>query len=363
VRIALAHSTYWPEVRRGSERVVHDLGVVLARRGHDVTVITSHRHRPTRSAEEGVEVVRAWRPPHLRALDRYEYHIENVPNVIYHVARGRFELVHAFFTSDGWAATRLRRTPVVFSLHGIPTRQGVVGRRHRLRMLTSTVDRAAECTLLSRAAATSFQELFGREPRVVPPGIFCDDFAVDNARSSAPTLLSASSLGDPRKRGNLLVGAFRRVRRSLPDARLVVLRGRDPVMSGPEPELPEGAEWIDPDGDARLLGRAYAGAWATVLPSVNEAFGLVLVESLAAGTPVIGARSGGIPEFVTDESIGTLFEPDDEHDLARAMEEALSRSPIPDTAAACRRHAERHDWSHAVQAYEEIYERVLSGES
>ncbi len=62
-----------------------------------------------------------------------------------------------------------------------------------------------------------------------------------------------------------------------------------------------------------------------MLPSVDEAFGLVLVESLAAGTPVVAARSGACPEIVTDDAIGRLFEPDDADDLARAMGEAIDQ--------------------------------------
>jgi hypothetical protein len=42
VRIALLHPTYWPEVRRGSERLAHDLATALANRGHEVTLLTSH---------------------------------------------------------------------------------------------------------------------------------------------------------------------------------------------------------------------------------------------------------------------------------------------------------------------------------
>src|SRR5213592_3027715 len=157
MRIALAHATYWPEVRRGSERLVHDLGATLATRGHEVTLLTSHRSRRSIRDEGGVRVVRRWRPPRARALSRYEMLIESAPGLVVELLRERFDLVHAFSVVDGWAAglagPRLGGLPVIFSFHGIPTRRYLVSRRYRLEMITAAIDRSAATTMLSDAAA------------------------------------------------------------------------------------------------------------------------------------------------------------------------------------------------------------------
>ena len=92
-----------------------------------------------------------------------------------------------------------------------------------------------------------------------------------------------------------------------------------------------------------------------MLPADDEAFGLVLVESLAAGTPVVAARSGACPDIVDDPRVGRLFEPGDAADLARAIGEALELAADAETAAACREHARRWDWSRVVERYEELY--------
>ena len=79
MRIAFLHPTYWPEVRRGSERLVHDLASGLAGRGHEVTLITSHPGRPTVNEEDGFRVIRNWRLPYMRPLRWYEDHArENI---------------------------------------------------------------------------------------------------------------------------------------------------------------------------------------------------------------------------------------------------------------------------------------------
>ena len=96
----------------------------------------------------------------------------------------------------------------------------------------------------------------------------------------------------------------------------------------------------------------------SVLPSVDEAFGLVLVESLAAGTPVVADRSGAGPGIVDSEAIGRLFEPDDPVDLARAMDEALDLGLDAATAERCRARAGVYDWPRLVERWERLYERV-----
>ena len=109
MRIALTHPTCWPEVRRGSERVVHDLGVSLASRGHDVTLLTSHRGTRSITVEDGVTVVRRRRPARPRAARRYEDLIESAPGLAWELQGDRFDVVHAFFPVDGWVASLMRR--------------------------------------------------------------------------------------------------------------------------------------------------------------------------------------------------------------------------------------------------------------
>ncbi|MGH2951458.1 MAG: glycosyltransferase, partial [Solirubrobacterales bacterium] len=129
MRIALLHPTYWPEVRRGSERLAHDLGTTLADRGHQVTLLTSHRRRPSASTEDGIRVLRSWRPPELPGLSWYEDHVATVPAAIWRLLRGDYDLAHALFPADAWAAFQAHRRggpPYVFSIHGIVNREALV---------------------------------------------------------------------------------------------------------------------------------------------------------------------------------------------------------------------------------------------
>ncbi|HEY6376207.1 MAG TPA: glycosyltransferase family 4 protein, partial [Edaphobacter sp.] len=78
-------------------------------------------------------------------------------------------------------------------------------------------------------------------------------------------------------------------------------------------------------GDVEDPRPLYAGFDVTVVPSVQpEPFGCVVMESMAAGTLVVGSRCGGIPEQIIDQKTGLLFTPGDEVDLARALERVMA---------------------------------------
>jgi glycosyltransferase involved in cell wall biosynthesis len=85
----------------------------------------------------------------------------------------------------------------------------------------------------------------------------------------------------------------------------------------------------------------YQASDVTVLPSVwNEAFGRSLIESLACGTPAIGARIGGIPEVLGDVFEDALFHPGDPQDLADRLAQILYwRDLHPDLGDHCRQYA------------------------
>jgi phosphatidyl-myo-inositol alpha-mannosyltransferase len=359
VRLAHVTPTFWPEVMRGTERLVHDLGCESTARGHEVTVLTSHRSRPRTTIEDGMRVVRRWRPPELATLRSYEYHLPNMANVFAGLRSSDFDLAHVHFPSDAWAAAFARRRggpPFVFTLHGLPTREYLVARRYRLEMLRAVVARAHVCTVGSEAAARPFRRYLFRDPEVVHPGIRAADFDVAAERAPEPTLVCPASLGDPRKRAGLLFSAFARIRDRRPGARLLIFEGRDPVHSRAQaPAAADGVEVLPAQSSSARLAEVYASSWATVLPAVGEAFGMVLTESLAAGTPVVADRSGAGPEIVTDPRIGRLFASDDEEDLARAMDEALDLAAAPGTAAACRSRAADFDWARIVPEWERLY--------
>jgi glycosyltransferase involved in cell wall biosynthesis len=112
------------------------------------------------------------------------------------------------------------------------------------------------------------------------------------------------------------------------------------------------------------LASAYASGDAFVFPSSTETLGLVLLEAMAAGCPVVGANRGGIPDIVTDGDNGCLYEPEGADGGAASLTAAVQRLLGDATERqalrlAARREAERWDWHGATQQLRRYYQRVL----
>jgi phosphatidylinositol alpha-mannosyltransferase len=345
VRLALALPAYWPEVRRGGERMAHDLGVALAGRGHAVRVVTSHPGRTTRTTEDGVEVVRLWRPPAGRLRRRgFEDHLTHLPLSYAELRRGGDDVVHALWHADACAAIRAGR-PTVWTFLGVPHRAGLANRRLRLDLVQRAAAGSAAVLVLSEAARRAMARWLGVDARVVPPGVDLDAFSPGGERAEAFTVLCPAALDAPHKRPELLAEAFALVRRERPGARLVVQHG------GPL-EAVEGADPRDLDDHAALLG-AYREAHVTALASRGEAFGLVLVESLACGTPAVAADDAAGPAVLG--VAGATFAGDDPRALATAILRAADVAPED-----CREQAGRFSLEHSAAEHETVYTSVLS---
>ena len=175
---------------------------------------------------------------------------------------------------------------------------------------------AAACSVLSEAAAEPFRRYLLRDPEVIPPGSTAPTWRWMSSGPSTPSIAYAGSLSDARKRLPLLLEAFSDLRRARPDAQPAIAQPAGAVARALT--CPTESSWRrrTPRTSWRASWRA---AHVSVLPAVEEAFGLVLAESLAAGTPVVAARSGAGPEIATDD-VGCLFEPDDRESLVEALE-------------------------------------------
>jgi glycosyltransferase involved in cell wall biosynthesis len=109
------------------------------------------------------------------------------------------------------------------------------------------------------------------------------------------------------------------------------------------------------------LSSAFASADAFIFPSRTETLGLVLLEAMAAGCPVVAARSGGIPDIVTDGVNGYLFDPTDDRGAVTATHRLLANPAERETLRQNARHeAERWGWAAATRQLQNYYEKVVS---
>lgn len=367
LRIALVHPFSWPEVRRGGERYLDDLVGWLSAAGHRVSVITGTDGSPREAIRDGV-VVR--RKRHIRSARLERRGLTAVETfglrAVGPLLVRRYDVVHAL-TPSGAIAGRLAAQPTLYTVLGYPTPElaAAIPPVQR-RLLEQAVRRATAVAALSRAAAEATERTFGRSAEVLSPGIRLGDFPLEAApRTGPPRILFTSFATNPDKGLETMLSAFAMVLGRMPGARLVLGGPGDHewAVAGLGADAGRVRDAIDVVGvgSPEDVPRRYREATVTVLPSRYEAFGLVLVESLASGTPVVCAGDdSGASEIASSPQVGLVVPFGDPAALARALEETIALAADPLTPRRCREHSRRWSWDEIGPAHEALYLRVAS---
>lgn len=322
----------------------------LAARGHRVTVFTS-----------GTPDIPGSRVVSIRRTDddplEHERHFAR--RVFPRLLVGRYDAVHSLMPYDAAAAVvagRLVRHRVVYEELGVPNPDWWARRLDGwVRVwLIRTVD-VYGC--MSEYARGELESKFGRVGDVIPGGVRLDQFG-PGEREDEPTILYSGTLDDPGKGLLLLIDAMKPLLEKRPAVRLWLSGPGDPswALEGVEAAVRERIVHL-PLGDPLDQGSRYSRAWVTVLPSQGDSFGLVLIESMAAGTPIVVCNSGNPPSMVTPET-GVVADEYDAMSLATALDRGLDLSGRDGTPEACRNSAARYDWDSVIAPLlEDLYRR------
>lgn len=383
MKVAIPYTGYWPYVRRGVERCTHDLATYLARRGHDVHVITSTPGRPRVGWDGAVKVTYLPQLNHpllhryspMLRVDAFSLRATRI------MLREKPDVAHL------WAYSGIRMAPLMKRFAGFKYLFQVSvywdpGLGHWWFPELSAADRVM--ALNSDAAAKVTNE-FGVACGVLPPPVDLDTFRPTVARDPAhPKVFFPVDLADRRKGGSLLLRAWNRVHRECPQATLVLggslgvagwLQDQDGNSALSQLNLvtdPDARAAIDLRGPGALdsLPDWYSSASVTVLPSIDEAFGMVLTESLACGTPVVASAHCGPREIVGDPGVGTTVDLQDQSDLvstkradelATAILRTIELSQRHGTVNRCREWASRWSLEKVGLRYERMLEEIVSG--
>ncbi|NER84586.1 MAG: glycosyltransferase family 1 protein [Leptolyngbya sp. SIO1D8] len=178
---------------------------------------------------------------------------------------------------------------------------------------------------------------------------------LSNGHSDAPILLYIGRLSAEKE-----VDRIKPVLQSIPNARLAL------VGDGPHREELE-SHFADTPTNfvgylaGEELAAAYASADAFVFPSRTETLGLVLLEAMAAGCPVVAANSGGIPDIVTNGENGFLFDPKDDQGSIKATQRIFERGAERELMSRnARIEAEKWGWNAATRQLQQFYHEVLA---
>ncbi|KAG0484155.1 hypothetical protein HPP92_012239 [Vanilla planifolia] len=145
---------------------------------------------------------------------------------------------------------------------------------------------------------------------------------------------------------------LKRVMDRLPEARIAFI-GDGPYRSELEKMFDGMSAIFTGMLQGEELSQAYASGDVFVMPSESETLGLVVLEAMSSGVPVVAARAGGIVDIIPEEQDGTtsfLFNPGDVDDCVAKIERLLSDKEFRENIAAnARKEMEKHDWRAATR--------------
>lgn len=363
----------------GSGIVATELGMRLARKGYEVHFISHALPVRLREFTENIFF--------------HEVHTENYPVfqhqpyvlslaarmaevADYHklqVLHMHYALPHATAAYLAREMLRPQRVCIATTLHG--TDITLVGAHPSFHRITRfSIERSDRVTAVSGFLALETRRLFDVTkpidviPNFVDPEQFRPERACLPRTHFAPhgeAIVMHASNFRPVKRLDTVVEAFARIRRRLP-ARLVLV--------GDGPERARAEHWARAAGilgDIAFLGNQECVedllplADVFLLPSAHESFGLVALEAMSAGVPVVVTKVGGTGEVVEDGVCGYLVDPDDpEECAARCLELLDSPEKRREFGRRGRERAVREFHVDAiVPLYEKVYECAFAGAS
>jgi D-inositol-3-phosphate glycosyltransferase len=365
----------------GQNLHVAELSAALTRHGHEVTVYSrwDDRDQPrTVRATAGYRVVHVPAgPPERVPKDDFLPYMGEFAR--YLESRWRADppdVVHAHFWMSGLAALAAGRAigaPVVQTFHAL----GVVKKRHQGAEDTSPPERIGIEEMLARdtdwIAATCSDEAFelarlgARRDRVsvVPCGVDSNQFG-PRGEHVPGRLVSVGRLV-PRKGFETAIAALR----DLPDAELLIAGGPAPDALADDEHARSLREFASSMGVAdrvRLLGAVsrtdmpalLGSAAAVVCTPWYEPFGIVPLEAMACGVPVVAAAVGGLTDTVVDGVTGRLVPPRDPDTLAGTLRDLLANPAIRDRLgrAGRQRARKRYSWDRVAAETIRVYERA-----
>jgi L-malate glycosyltransferase len=362
----------------GSGVVATELGLQLARRGHEIHFITYAQPFRLPYFVENV----FFHEVKVPAYPLFEYPPYSLAlSVAMHATTVRHELdlLHVHYAvphaTSAWLAKEMLGRddfPILTTLHG--TDITLVGRDPSYETVTRfSLQRSDGLTAVSEYLRRETIDRFQVPPeqiRVIPNFVDLEEYrpGTDDDRCHRRHLAPAGervlmhiSNFRPVKRVADVVRIFARVARRLP-ARLVLIGdGPDRVLAEQAAEEERVADRVLFLGKQESVAELLACADLFLLPSALEAFGLVALEAMACGVPVVATNVGGIPEVVPHGAGGYLA---DVGALDEMAEAAWALLADPDRHAeagrAARTAAERYAVERVVPLYEAHYREVLN---
>ena len=365
----------------GSGIVATELAKGLARRGHEVRLISSEPPVRLGDFQAGL-AFHAVRTPGY-PLFREPQYLLTLANKIVEVCReGRLDIIHAHYAVPHATAAYLARQivaasgdghvpRVITTLHG--TDVTLIGSdASYLETVAFSIDQSHGVTAVSGSLRDdTYRQLPVRSRiEVIPNFLDCRDHRriadaglaarYRGGRPDTKLVIHVSNFR-PVKRAEVVVELFRRIRERV-NARLLLV-GDGPDLSAACRRARDSglASDVEALGEQELVVPLLSVADLCLLPSAQESFGVAALEAMACSVPVVASRVGGLPEVITDGESGFLRDPEDLDGMTACAVRLLTDPALHRRIAAggWRRVHDHFCADEVVPRYEAFYKAVL----
>ncbi|HUN22690.1 MAG TPA: glycosyltransferase [Anaerolineales bacterium] len=389
----------------GMNVYVRDLARELGRQGIGVDVFTRSQdeHEPHLKHDLGfgnrVFHIPAGPERPLPRLELFQYLPEFVGGVRLAAALldTHYDVIHSHYWMSGWVAHELQRwwkVPMVHMAHTLGVMKNRIALRPeehdpqlRLDVEQEILGWADRLIAATPAEEAQLQWLMRADPKkieIIPPGVDLSIFHPEDRTTDLralgldphATLLLFVGRIEPLKGADTLLKAIKILcdQHQLPANTQVALIGGEPN----EPEENRTAEMnrllelrksLNLDYVVTFLGKRaqeslhyyYNAASAVVMPSHYESFGMVALEAMACGTPVIASNVGGLAYLVRDGETGFLVPDRDPQALAERLRCLLNDPALADRLGKqAAQYAQQYRWSAIAQQMQDVYTAVLA---
>jgi phosphatidyl-myo-inositol alpha-mannosyltransferase len=354
----------------GVQAHVRDLAVALQRLGHDVSVLAPADDdtdlpdyvvpsgRAVSLAYNGSRAKVAFGPVTTRRVRRW-------------IRRGDFDVVHVHEPLSPsvsiltcWAA----RGPIVATWHSSMERSRALAAIYPLAQ--TALEKVTGRIAVSEAARQTLVAHMGGDAVLIPNGVDCSSFGAAEPLPGWPgeagSLFFIGRIDEPRKGLPVLLEAMPAIAERHPGVRLLVAGPGDveEIRASLAPGIADRVEFLGLVSE-QDKARAFMSADVYVAPNTGgESFGIVLLEAMASGTPVLASDLEAFRRVTAQGYAGSHFANEDSADLARAasalLDDAAERRRL---SAAGRERAAEFDWSTVARRVVEVYEAVtVTGE-
>jgi phosphatidyl-myo-inositol alpha-mannosyltransferase len=378
VRIGIVSDYYYPQLGGITEHV-HGQATELARRGHHVTVLTPRLLVTPRAVDGHDRPTRTFDVVHVgRAFPFYVNGAEALVTLGAGLSRTldrqfrqrRFDVLHVHNPFGAMLPlTAIRQSPAPAT---IGTFHSVLAPTHPLlrtgrRLLRRRFERLDASVAVSDAVVECLQPHFpGLDFTTIPNGVDTSFFSPHAEPLEEPTgMRTIVFVGrfDPRNGVRHMIASFAALRRDRDDVRLVIV-GDGPLRPIIERMVPSElrADVVFAGRVNRLRPRYLAGADILCTPCSLASFGMVLLEGMSAGLPVVASRLPGFELVMRDGVDGLMVDRADDHEgfavaLARLLGEPLLARRMG--AAGRQRALSTFSWPVVADQLEALYEQVL----